>query len=69
MKRSFDVVITRDPGGGYTASVPALPGCHTQGRTLRELRSHVKEAILLCLDDPEPFEARFVGVERVDVEA
>jgi len=31
--------------GGYVASVPALPGCHTQGETLEETERTVKEAI------------------------
>jgi hypothetical protein len=29
--RAFDVVIERDEEGFYVASIPALPGCHTQG--------------------------------------
>ncbi len=30
--------------GGYSASIPALPGCHTQGETLDEIRSNLREA-------------------------
>ena len=45
--------------GGYTVTVPALPGCITQGRTLDESREHVKEAIQtylesLAIDGLEP---------------
>ena len=36
--------------GGYVASVPALPGCHTQGETLEETERNVKEAIALYLE-------------------
>ena len=32
------------------ASVPELPGCHTQGDTLEELMGNVKEAIELYLE-------------------
>jgi len=32
------------------ASVPALPGCHTQGETLEETEHNVKEAIALYLE-------------------
>jgi len=42
---SFTVIICPDEDGGYVASVPVLPGCHTQGDTLEETRAHVKEAI------------------------
>ena len=40
--------------GGYWAEVPALPGCVSQGETMDELRSNVREAIegwLLAEDD------------------
>lgn len=30
--------------GGYSASIPALPGCHTQGETLDEVRINLREA-------------------------
>ena len=38
-------IIHRADEGGYWAEVPALPGCVTQGETLRELRVNIKEAI------------------------
>ncbi|TMQ35137.1 MAG: type II toxin-antitoxin system HicB family antitoxin, partial [Planctomycetota bacterium] len=28
----------------YSASIPALPGCHTQGETLDEVRANLREA-------------------------
>jgi predicted RNase H-like HicB family nuclease len=31
--------------GGYSAEVPALPGCYTQGETLDEVRANLREAI------------------------
>ena len=30
--------------GGFSASIPALPGCHTQGETLDEVRANLREA-------------------------
>ncbi len=68
MAREFSVVIERDGEGYYVASVPELRGCHTQAKSLDELRLRVKEAISACLDeqdDHEPME--FVGVQRVSV--
>lgn len=63
------MVIERDPDGGYVASVPELPGCHTQGDTLRELRANVREAIALYLEDGDlpPKMPEFFGVEQVEV--
>ncbi len=34
----------------FVATVPALPGCHTQGETLEEAERNVKEAIELYLE-------------------
>ena len=36
MSREFSVVIERDEDGYFVASVPSLPGCHTQARSLDE---------------------------------
>ena len=65
----FNVVVERDSDGLLVASVPALPGCHTQAATHDELMSRIKEAIALHLEElgeeVEPLE--FVAVERVSV--
>ncbi len=38
-------VIRPEPeAGGYSASIPALPGCHTQGESLEEVRANLREA-------------------------
>jgi predicted RNase H-like HicB family nuclease len=50
MSREFSVVIERDEEGYYVASVPALPGCHTQADSLDELMDRIREAIALCLE-------------------
>jgi predicted RNase H-like HicB family nuclease len=50
MRGEFNVVIERDEEGYYVGSVPALPGCHTQARSLDELMDRVREAIALYLE-------------------
>jgi predicted RNase H-like HicB family nuclease len=69
MSREFSVVIERDEEGYYIASVPALPGCHTQARSLDELMDRIREAIALCLEvkAEESNGLEFVGVQRVSV--
>jgi predicted RNase H-like HicB family nuclease len=71
MNRDFNVVIERDEEGYYVASVPALPGCHTQARSLDELMDRVREAIALWLEvNTEGIDGlEFVGVQRVSVPA
>jgi predicted RNase H-like HicB family nuclease len=36
--------------GGYSAEVPALPGCYTQGETLEEVQANLREAAEGWLD-------------------
>jgi predicted RNase H-like HicB family nuclease len=67
MGREFNVIVERDAEGYYVASVPTLPGCHTQARSLDELMERIKEAIALCLEvQGETGDTLdFVGVQRV----
>jgi predicted RNase H-like HicB family nuclease len=48
--REFNVIVERDSAGYYVASVPALPGCHTQAKSLDKVMERIQEAIELCLD-------------------
>jgi predicted RNase H-like HicB family nuclease len=52
-KRQFKVIIEKDEDGYFVASVPALPGCYTQAKTLLTLNKRIKEATLLCLEVAE----------------
>ena len=50
-KQQFKIIVEQDEDGYFIASVPALPGCHTQAKTLPELKERIKEAISLCLEE------------------
>ena len=69
--RQFDVIIERDEAGFYVGSVPQIPGCHTQGRSLDELMERMREAVELCLEvEGGPAETlEFVGVQRIIIAA
>jgi predicted RNase H-like HicB family nuclease len=69
MSRDFDVIIERDSEGYFVASVPALPGCHTQARSMDELVERVQEAISLYLEVEGDVDEHldFVGIQRVAV--
>jgi predicted RNase H-like HicB family nuclease len=65
--RSLTVIMERDPDGGFIASVPELPGCHSQGDSIEELRTNIREAIALYLEGEELGELpEFVGLERIE---
>lgn len=65
----FEVVIRKDEDGYYIATVPELPGCHTQAKSLDDLMNMIKEAISLYLEtEGSSPVGSFVGVQVVEVE-
>ncbi len=46
----YSVVVHEAEEGGYWVEVPALPGCYSQGETVEETLTHVREAIQLYLE-------------------
>jgi predicted RNase H-like HicB family nuclease len=69
MTKEFNVIIERDEEGYYVASVPELPGCHTQAKSLDKLMIRIREAIELCLEVENVIPAnQFIGVQRIAVE-
>ena len=41
----YNLIFTPEPEGGFTVTVPALPGCVTYGKTLSEAKKMAKDAI------------------------
>jgi antitoxin HicB len=73
----FTMIIERQPEGEYLVSVPALPGCYTEGRTFEEAREMAADAIraycasLLKHGEPIPIESpeeQFIGRLRIALE-
>jgi len=66
----YTVILEREPDGGYVATVPALPGCVSQGDTRDEAIRNIREAADLYIEDcvaagdPVPTEA---GKEYVEL--
>ncbi len=70
MKRKFGVLVEKDEDGYYVASVPMLPGCHTQAKSMDDLMERIKEAIEAYLDAEKDIEiSEFIGVQVVVAEA
>jgi predicted RNase H-like HicB family nuclease len=73
MKQKYHVLIEQDEDGGYVGLVPELPGCVSQGDSLDELMSNMREAIELYLEVQNdkkqlvPEQIKFVGVQQVEV--
>jgi len=73
----FKVLIEQDKNGLYVASVPELPGCYTQGKTLEEARKRIREAIELVLESDREIKeeklksplssSHFFGIEEITI--
>lgn len=46
----YTVIYTAEPEGGFTVTVPSLPGCVTYGKDLKQAEKMAKEAIELYLE-------------------
>jgi len=65
--RTYTAVVERDPDTGmYVGYIPGWPGAHTQGESLDELQTNLREVVELLLADGEPeLETEFVGTQTV----
>jgi predicted RNase H-like HicB family nuclease len=51
MQYNYKVRLTKEPEGGYTVLVPALPGCITYGESLEEAINMAREAVELYIEE------------------
>ncbi len=70
--RKIAAYIEKDPETGlYVGIVPGIPGAHTHGKTLDELRRNLKEVLELCLGEMDSESMNeipeFVGIQEIEV--
>jgi len=70
---TFTAQIERDNEAGvYIAYVPALPGAHTQAKSLDELSTNLREVIELCLEELTEDELanlpEFIGMQQIMID-
>jgi antitoxin HicB len=46
----YDVIFEEQPEGGYTVTVPSLPGCISEGDTFEEAKENIAEAMTAYLE-------------------
>lgn len=49
-ERRYKILLREEPEGGYTVTVPVLPGCVTYGKTLDDAIRMAREAIELYIE-------------------
>ena len=67
--RSFVAYVEWDPETKlFSGIVPGIPGAHTQGASLDELRENLKEVLELCLEEYEVSTENlptFIGLQQM----
>lgn len=51
MQHTYKLLLHKEPEGGYTVTVPVLPGCITYGENVDEAITMAKEAIELYIEE------------------
>ena len=64
---NLKVILEPSEEGGFTAIVPSLPGCISEGATREEALTNIREAIGLYLEPVDDDFAGVPGAERMEV--
>ena len=70
MNGTYTIIIEKDEDGYFVGHAPALPGCHTQARSVDQLMERMAEAIALWVEvekENEPSPLELVGIQRLAV--
>lgn len=71
---NFQIILIPEKEGGFTVTVPSLPGCVTYGKNLQQAQDMAKDAILGYLEsmkqhhEPIPPEGRGALLTTVELE-
>jgi len=64
---NLKVILEPSEEGGFTAIVPSLPGCISEGNTREEALENVREAIELYLESVEDDAPGMENAEQLEV--
>lgn len=72
MEQLFTAHIEQDADSGYyIGTIPAVPGAHTQAKTLDELSVRLKEVLELCFetmsDEEKKSIPQFIGTQQISI--
>ena len=67
--KNFTAVVEKCPDTGfYVGYVPGLPGAHSQGESLDELKNNLQEVVEMLFEEGEPrFDSEFIGTQQIAV--
>ena len=65
----FTIILQKEDEGGYSVSVPELPGCFSQGETKEDAMANIREAMDLYLEEIEPTKIKELQAKVLIVKA
>lgn len=66
--KEYTVLLEKDEDGWIVATVPEIPGCYTQGKTIAEAIERIQKAIEVCLESEENIKPmKFIGIQRIAI--
>lgn len=68
MAKEFYVVIEKDEDGYFVGEVPTLRGCYSQGKTIDELLTNIRDVIEMAIEEEPYISSEFIGVQKVSLE-
>lgn len=63
----YKVIIKPGEDDWYVAECPAIPGCVSQGKTIKETLENVRDAIVECLDVLNKRAERYILKHKKDM--
>ena len=68
MNKDYTLIIEKGEDGYFIGSIVELPGCYTQGKTIEEVLSNIKEAVELYLEVEKPeVTTEFIGIQKINL--
>ena len=67
VKMHIKVILEPSEEGGYTAVIPALPGCISEGNTREDALKNIREAVELYLEPVEDDSVFASSSEQVEI--
>ncbi len=67
---NFTVYIEQDEDGVFIGSVPAVPSCHAEGKTQKEMFKNLQQVLKLCLRNVnirEVEKTKFIGIQNLEL--
>jgi predicted RNase H-like HicB family nuclease len=65
------IIIEQDEDNMFVITCPSFKGCHSQGKSVEEALTNIKEVISICIDELKVKEYkplnRFVGFRELEV--